>query len=130
MNKVFYFFSSQVGPKLSWKIVHKLHTRGLFNISAFTVGKEVNVWTSAQDRNVILWPLVEDHTPKEVLGVPEMENPLLCLPTMGGFVYSMSNNSLDSSHMALGLGDGSIRIWNMAAGKPDMTMLWNGIKGL
>jgi len=87
------------------------------------------IWTSAQDRNVILYPLVENLTKKEVLGIPEMENPCLCLPTMGGFVYTLSNNPLDSSHMSLGLGDSSIRLWNMAAGKPEMAMLWNGIKG-
>ena len=102
----------------------------MFNITSFIAGDQVNVWTSAQDRNVILWPLVDNHVPKEVLGIPEMENPLLCLPTMGGFVYSTSVSPLDSSHMALGLGDGSIRLWNMAAGKPDMSMLWNGIKGM
>lgn len=119
-----------MGPKLSWRIVHKLHTRGLFNISSFLSkdNKEM-VWTSAQDRNVILWPLVEDHVPKEILGIPEMANPHLCMPTMGGFIYTLNVNPIDSSQMALGLGDCSIRLWNMAASKPDMTMLWNGIKG-
>lgn len=119
---------------MTWKIVHKLHNRGLFNISSFRLTAEDGsskdlVWTTAQDRNVILWQLIENHTPKEVLGIPEMEIPWLCLPTMGGFVYTMATSPLDSSHMALGIGDGSIRLWNMAASKPDMTMLWNGIKG-
>lgn len=113
-----------------WKVVHKLHSRVLFNISCY-VDKDSRemVWTSAQDRNVILWPLLINHTPKEVLGIPEMENPYLCMPTMGGFVYTMSVNPIDSSQMAIGLGDCSIRLWNMAAGKPDMSMWWNGIKG-
>jgi hypothetical protein len=87
------------------------------------------VWTSAQDRNVILWPIVEGHIPKEVLGIQEMENPYLCMPTMGGFIYVMNINPVDSSQIAVGLGDCSIRLWNMAAAKPDMVMLWNGIKG-
>ena len=87
------------------------------------------VWTSAQDRNVILWPILEGHVPKEVLGIQEMENPHLCMPTMGGFIYVMNVNPIDSSQMAVGLGDCSIRLWNMAAAKPDMTMLWSGIKG-
>lgn len=87
------------------------------------------VLTSAQDRNVILWPIEEGYVPKEVLGIQEMAKPYFCLSTMGGFVYVMSINPIDSSQMALGLGDCSIRLWNMAAAKPDMTMLWNGIKG-
>jgi hypothetical protein len=41
----------------------------------------------------------------------------------------MNVNPIDSSQMAVGLGDCSIRLWNMAAAKPDMTMLWSGIKG-
>lgn len=87
------------------------------------------IWSSAQDRNVILWPLSLDHAPKEVLGIPEMESPHVCLPTIGGFVYAMSINAVDSAHMALGLGDCSIRLWNIASSKPEMTMLWSGIKG-
>lgn len=120
----------EVGPKMSWKIVHKLHTRGLFNISSYvTENNQEMVWTSAQDRNVILWPIIEGHVPKEVLGIQEMENPHLCLSTMGGYVYVLNVNPIDATQMALGLGDCSIRLWNMAAAKPDMTMLWNGIKG-
>ena len=59
-----------------------------------------------------------------------MDNPLLCISTLGGFVYCMSTSSIDSSHVAVGLGDCSIRIWNMAAGNPEMNMIWNGIKGI
>lgn len=119
-----------MGIKLNSTVVHKLHSRGLFNISSFsTEENKAMIWTSAQDRNIILWPLLENHTPKEVLGVREEENPWFCLPTAAGVAYSMNISSIDSSHMALGLGDGSIRLWNMAAAKPDMTMLWNGVKG-
>lgn len=109
-------------------MIHKLHSRGLFNISSFGDDKKV-VWTCAQDRNVVLWPL-RNEAPKEVLGIPEMDNPLLCISTLGGFVYCMSTSSIDSSHVAVGLGDCSIRIWNMAAGNPEMNMIWNGIKGI
>lgn len=116
---------------MSWKIIHKLHSRCLFNISSYVDSdKREMVWTSAQDRNVILWPLIIDHAPKEILGIPEMEKPHLCMPTMGGFIYAMSVSPIDSSQMAIGVGDCSIRLWNMAAGTPDMIMLWNGIKGV
>lgn len=110
-------------------MIHKIHSRGLFNISTFTAddGKEF-VWSSAQDRNVVLWPL-ENREAKEILGIREMEMPYLCLPTIGGFVYTVCTNPIDPSHAAIGLGDSSIRLWNMAAGKPEMVMFWSGIKG-
>jgi WD40 repeat protein len=114
----------------NWKIVHKLHSRGLFTISSYENEGKQMIWTSAQDRNLFLWQLECDGPePKEVLGIPEMEDPWLCVPTLGGFVYCINLNPIDASHVALGLGDGTIRLWNTAAAKPDMSMLWNGIKG-
>lgn len=90
-------------------------------------GKEY-VWSSAQDRSVVLWPL-ENRQAKEILGIREMEMPYLCLPTFGGFIYTICSNPIDASHVALGLGDHTIRLWNTASGKPEMTMFWSGIKG-
>ena len=127
MPFIFIFFIIQVKPVLSWKVVHKLHARGMFNISSYG-SEQAMIWTSAQDRSVVLWPL-ENKTSKEVLGVVEKENPFLNISTLGGFVYSMSVSSIDSSHVALGVGDSTIRIWNIASVNPDIKMFWNGIKG-
>lgn len=114
-------------------MVHKQHARGLFNIAGYVgaPSQPPMVWTSAQDRNVVLWRLPEASAPAAatVLGVPELVSPWLCLATLGGFVYGLAVDPVDAAHLALGVGDGTVRLWNAAAAKPEMTMLWNGIKG-
>ena len=122
-------FSFQVELK-NWNVVHKLHARGLFTISSYEIEGKKMIWTSAQDGNLFLWPLeCEGPAPKEVLGIPEMEDPWLCVPTLGGSVYCICRNPSVESRVALGLGDSTIRLWNTTAPKPDMITLWNGIKG-
>ena len=55
--------------------------------------------------------------------------PWLNLPTLGGFVYAIEPSPIEASLVALGVGDASIRLWNTAADRPDMTVVWNGVKG-
>jgi WD40 repeat protein len=114
----------------NWNVVHKRHAQGLFTIASYEIEGKQMIWTSAQDRNLILWKLECDGpSPKEVQGIPEMEDPWLCVPTLGGFVYCISRNPSDVSQVALGLGDGTVRLWNITAPKPDMTKILNLIKG-
>jgi len=52
------------------------------------------------------------------------------IPGLGGFVYSLDIGESDPTKLAIGVGDSSIRIWNLATSAThfDITYLWKGLQ--
>ncbi|XP_072171181.1 gem-associated protein 5-like, partial [Diadema setosum] len=92
------------------------HHRAVFAVLGWA-GDPNRVVTTSMDRQVISW-----HLPSK--------SAEWSLPTLGGFVYSISSSPLDPARLALGVGDNMIRVWNTGSrGKTyDVTTLWQGIK--
>ncbi|KAM9450672.1 gem-associated protein 5 [Clarias gariepinus] len=93
------------------------HSRIVFNMSSVCVdGRELLVSTS-MDRDVKCWDL-------------ETLECCWTLPTMGGFIYSMSFSPVATGCLALGVGDNMIRVWNtLSLQNPYETRtFWQGIK--
>lgn len=142
--------NKQLTAKL-WRLVHACHARGLFSIACATVQGCVNrmnaeengslngngladndlnnaeckenmmsshvVWTAAQDRQLVACYL---QTGEVVANIP----------TLGGFVYCIAASPLDSSRIAFGVGDGTIRVWNLSNFTSlEIVSLWQKIKG-
>ncbi|KAF5892297.1 gem-associated protein 5 isoform X2 [Clarias magur] len=93
------------------------HSRIVFNLSSVCVdGRDLLVSTS-MDRDVKCWDL-------------ETLECCWTLPTMGGFIYSMSFSPVAMGCLALGVGDNMIRVWNtLSLQNPYETRtFWQGIK--
>eukprot|EP00795_Rhopilema_esculentum_P000326 gene326-9985_t len=91
------------------------HTRIIFNITIDPTVKKMI--TTSMDRQVLLWNS-ETHS---LLG---------CVPSLGGYVYSVTTSLLDPYSIIYGVGDNVIRVWNTRdSNQPyDTIMLWQGIK--
>ncbi|KAF7697383.1 gem-associated protein 5 [Silurus meridionalis] len=93
------------------------HNRIVFNLSSARVGERDLLISTSMDRDVKCW---------------DVETLECCwtLPTMGGFVYSLSFSPVASGVLALGVGDNMIRVWNtMSIHNPYHTRtFWQGIK--
>lgn len=75
------------------------------------------MWTTGQDRQLVCASLSTGAV-------------ALALPTLGGFVYCVAASRLDAYKVALGVGDGTIRVWNLAsAARVEMTHIWMKING-
>ncbi|KAK3100512.1 hypothetical protein FSP39_021082 [Pinctada imbricata] len=92
------------------------HSRLVFNLGIGGPGNTTLV-SSSLDRQLIIWD-IEDKSARCVL------------PTLGGFVYIARTCCIDPGRLALGVGDGMIRLWNLnnTRNKVDITTLWQGIK--
>lgn len=108
------------------KKIHTFHNRSIFSISCF----KKYILTTAMDRQIINF---ETQTSKIFWNVL----------SLAGFAYSVSFSSLDSTKLAIGVGDKSIRIWDMSTivkqetnskqqnqqgNIYDSTYLWKGIQ--
>ncbi|XP_072120245.1 gem-associated protein 5 [Mobula birostris] len=94
------------------------HNRIVFNLSSVRQddGPELLLSTS-MDRDVKCWDL----------------STLDCcwtLPTLGGFVYGLAFSPVNVGSLAVGVGDGMIRVWDTISlqGPYDIKTLWQGIK--
>ncbi|XP_067852096.1 gem-associated protein 5 [Heptranchias perlo] len=94
------------------------HSRIVFNLSSVCLqdNRELLISTS-MDRDVKCWDLAT----------------LDCCwtqPTLGGFVYSMAFSPVNIGSLAIGVGDGMIRVWDTMSlqGAYDIKTLWQGIK--
>ncbi|CAK8686538.1 unnamed protein product [Clavelina lepadiformis] len=94
------------------------HQRVVFNINA-GLDPRNNIITTSMDRHIKLWSLNEPQSP-----------PLCSLPTLGGYVYAVTISPTDPSIVALGVGDGNIRVWKTKNPRNpfDITVLWQGVK--
>lgn len=52
------------------------------------------------------------------------------LPSLGGFAYSLAFSPVDTGCLAIGVGDGMIRVWNTLSMKNnyDVKSFWQGVK--
>lgn len=52
------------------------------------------------------------------------------LPSLGGFAYSLAFSPVDMGCLAIGVGDGMIRVWNTLSIKNnyDVKRFWQGVK--
>lgn len=52
------------------------------------------------------------------------------LPSLGGFAYSLAFSPVDTGCLAIGAGDGMIRVWNTISIKNsyDVKNFWQGVK--
>uniref|UniRef100_A0A665TMK7 Uncharacterized protein n=1 Tax=Echeneis naucrates TaxID=173247 RepID=A0A665TMK7_ECHNA len=94
------------------------HSRIVFNMSSVRLqdSKELLISTS-MDREIKCWDL----------------DSLDCcwtLPTLGGFVYTLTFSPVGTGCLALGVGDNMIRVWNtLSTQNPyDTRSFWQGIK--
>ncbi|XP_054610179.1 gem-associated protein 5 isoform X2 [Dunckerocampus dactyliophorus] len=94
------------------------HSRIVFNTASVTLwdGRELLLSTSL-DREVKCWDLAS----------------LSCcwtLPTLGGFVYSLTFSPVGTGCLAVGVGDNMIRVWNTLSTQNhyDTRCFWQGIK--
>ncbi|XP_038056324.1 gem-associated protein 5-like [Patiria miniata] len=92
------------------------HSRVVFNITRSAQSPDMFITTS-MDRQIICWNM---KTLKAVWSIP----------TLGGFVYSLSACPMDPGCLALGVGDNMIRVWNTSSPGRGKTVgvLWQGIK--
>eukprot|EP00058_Branchiostoma_floridae_P018127 XP_002603616.1 hypothetical protein BRAFLDRAFT_93160 [Branchiostoma floridae] len=89
------------------------HSRVVFSITAV----QNHIITTSMDRQIILWDL-------------SRVKPQWSLPTLGGFVYALAFSPLTTGQLAIGVGDGMVRIWNTQSGSPfDCLGFWQGTKG-
>ncbi|XP_077975936.1 gem-associated protein 5-like [Styela clava] len=98
------------------------HHRIVFNI-AHGSNLSNSIVTTSMDRQLLHWTI-----PSE--SASASRGPDWVLPTLGGFVYSISVSPKDPSMIAVGVGDGMIRVWKTRSPKSayDITTLWQGIK--
>lgn len=79
------------------------------------------IWTLAQDRRVICCTIEENNVDIEY-----------DIYTQSGYVYCIAASPLDTSHIAFGVGDSMIRLWNLSEAHInsfDITILWYKVKG-
>ncbi|XP_028905492.1 gem-associated protein 5 isoform X1 [Ornithorhynchus anatinus] len=94
------------------------HSRIVFNLCSLRTedGREL-LLSISMDRDVKCW---------------DMANLDCCwtLPSLGGFVYSLAFSPVDTGCLAIGVGDGMIRVWNTMSIKNsyDVKTFWQGIK--
>ncbi|XP_004485370.2 gem-associated protein 5 isoform X2 [Dasypus novemcinctus] len=94
------------------------HSRIVFNLSPLqTENNRQLLLSTSMDRDVKCWDMAT----------------LECcwtLPSLGGFAYSLAFSPVDIGSLAIGVGDGMIRIWNTLSIKNnyDVKSFWQGVK--
>ncbi|XP_062868196.1 gem-associated protein 5 [Trichomycterus rosablanca] len=93
------------------------HSRIVFNMSSVCVEDRALLISTSMDREIKCWDLATLEC-------------LWNLPTLGGFVYSMSFSPVGTGCLALGVGDNMIRVWNtLSMQNPyDTKTYWQSIK--
>ncbi|XP_006165160.1 gem-associated protein 5 isoform X2 [Tupaia chinensis] len=94
------------------------HSRIVFNLCSLqTEDDQQLLLSTSMDRDVKCWDLAT----------------LECcwtLPSLGGFAYSLAFSPVDVGCLAIGVGDGMIRVWNTLSMKNnyDVRNFWQGVK--
>ncbi|XP_056140464.1 gem-associated protein 5 [Lampris incognitus] len=94
------------------------HSRIIFNVTSVMLGDGTELLIStSMDREIKCWDL----------------SSLDCcwtLPTLGGFVYSLTFSPIGTGCLALGIGDNMIRVWSTLSiqNQYDTRTFWQGIK--
>nr|XP_033335076.1 gem-associated protein 5-like [Megalopta genalis]XP_033335077.1 gem-associated protein 5-like [Megalopta genalis]XP_033335078.1 gem-associated protein 5-like [Megalopta genalis]XP_033335079.1 gem-associated protein 5-like [Megalopta genalis]XP_033335080.1 gem-associated protein 5-like [Megalopta genalis] len=125
-------FSTMTKGKPNRKLVHAHHKRGLFCIAHvpdlqedlpedWRIRKRYKIWTLAQDRRLICCAIEENNV--------EIEYDVY---TQSGYVYCIASCPIETSRIAFGVGDATIRLWNLSETHTntfDITILWQKIMG-
>ncbi|XP_067142043.1 gem-associated protein 5 [Centruroides vittatus] len=106
--------------KKKWEVFTTEETEGhnkcIFNAVIVKSNTE-RVYTISLDRQIVLWDLNEKKS-------------ICSLPTIGGFCYALEVCPQDVGQLAVGSGEGIIRILNTTRpGMPCISTFWQGIKG-
>ncbi|XP_005376269.1 PREDICTED: gem-associated protein 5 isoform X2 [Chinchilla lanigera] len=94
------------------------HSRIVFNLCPLQTEDDKQLLLStSMDRDVKCWDMAT----------------LECcwtLPSLGGFAYSLAFSPEDTGYLAIGVGDGMIRVWNASSKKNnyDVKNFWQGVK--
>ncbi|XP_075972663.1 gem nuclear organelle associated protein rigor mortis [Anticarsia gemmatalis] len=109
--------------KLEYSVLHALHKRGLYAIvsDAPRVQKPCDspesqhwtVYTASQDRNIIRYCM-------------KTKRKLAIHSTCGGYVYNIQSCPYDAGKIAIGVGDGAVRVWQSTTLADDDTKLYMG----
>ncbi|KAM6150323.1 gem-associated protein 5 isoform 2-T2 [Erethizon dorsatum] len=94
------------------------HSRIVFNLCPLQTEDDKQLLLStSMDRDVKCW----DMTTLECCWT---------LPSLGGFAYSLAFSPEDTGYLAIGVGDGMIRVWNTSSKKNnyDVKNFWQGVK--
>lgn len=93
------------------------HSRLVFNLVCDANSQ--NVFSFSMDRWIKCWNINKPLSP------PEWSQ-----PTLGGFVYAIAASPCNPSVIALGIGDGMIRLWNTQNPRDpfDVKLLWQCVK--
>ncbi|XP_023568964.1 gem-associated protein 5 isoform X2 [Octodon degus] len=94
------------------------HSRIVFNLCPLQTEDDKQLLLStSMDRDVKCW---------------DMSTLECCwtLPSLGGFAYSLAFSPEDTGYLAIGVGDGMIRVWNTSSRKNsyDVKNFWQGVK--
>ena len=95
-----------------WSVVNREHFKNLFSL---VVSDQGQVYTVGQDRLMVVTHL-------------DTGNKVYSLPCFAGFVYSLQCNPIEPSTLAIGAGDGQIRIWRTGDSKDKFSMRMVGVK--
>ena len=95
------------GPEVN--VIHREHAKTLYSISS--TGSSIQ--TSGQDRSVVSFSR-------------DMQTLDFNLPTFAAWVYALAPNNVDPTIIAMGAGDGQIRIWKTASAKAkfEVNIIW------
>ncbi|XP_048853566.1 gem-associated protein 5 isoform X1 [Brienomyrus brachyistius] len=93
------------------------HSRIVFNMSSVCLGGHQLLLSTSMDREIKCWDL-------------ETLECCWTLPTLGGFVYTLTFSPVGTGCLAMGVGDSMIRVWNTLSvtNKYDTKTFWQGVK--
>ncbi|XP_057313551.1 gem-associated protein 5-like isoform X2 [Hydractinia symbiolongicarpus] len=98
-----------------WNIIKNAHSRTIFKICRDCLtGQFVSV---SMDRQLVIWN-------------SESLIPVHIIPSLAGFVYSISITPLDPHKIVFGVGDNTVRVWSTGNGnnRYQSANFWQGIK--
>ncbi|XP_042304465.1 gem-associated protein 5-like [Sceloporus undulatus] len=93
------------------------HSRIAFNLCSLEVEDKELLLSISMDRDVKCWDL-------------STLNCCWTMPSLGGFVYSLAFSHVNTGCLAVGVGDGMLRVWNTLSinNYYDLKTFWQGIK--
>eukprot|EP00912_Choanoflagellata_sp_UC4_P000266 UC4_evm3s166 len=97
-NGDIYHFDLTVTPPRQKRFTGRLHSRIAFSVTFVAAHPEIDFITTSMDRQIIGWSLLDFRSRWNI-------------PTIGGYVYSISINPKEPQRIAIGCGDNAIRVW-------------------
>lgn len=94
------------------------HFRCVFNLSVVSTRDKTFVVSTSLDRNIVFWDVATNKS-------------AFCIPSFGGFPYSLSFSPIACATIAIGCGDSTIKLWRTDSVRNPFscTVYWQGIRG-